>query len=386
MLKEIKVLEDAYQLPTYAKIPLSIERGSDCHVYDVEGNAYLDLYGGHAVISTGHCHPRVVQAIREQAERLIFYSNAVYNGARAQALQLLLKMAAPPFVQAFFANSGSEANENAIKLARALTRRREIISLIHSFHGRTYGSLSSTGIAKYSSYLNTPVPAHRVLPASEAAAAISTDTAAVMIEPIQSLGGMREIPLDTLREISSAARRSSALLIFDEVQTGISRTGTFLYSQQPDIRSSGVQPDITTLAKGIASGLPASALLVTGEVARQVKSGDLGATFGGGPLACAAIRATLQVIEEEKLGENAAATGRYLREKLRSVPMVREVLGRGLLIGMRLDRKAKEVQEHLLSRRIIVGTSDDAEVLRLMPPLTLRREAADLLIDAMSHL
>jgi len=382
-IKQLREDEDRYQLHTYAKFPFFIDRGKGCCVYDEGGNEYLDLYGAHAVASTGHCHPAVVKAIREQAGRLIFYSNVAYCSVRARAVKKLLLMAGEPYHQAFFVNSGSEANENAIKLARSLTGRREVISVSGSFHGRAYGSLSATGIPKYHDYLNTPVPNHRILPAEEVARAVSDATAAVLIEPIQSMGGMREVTLKDLKEIQKACQKEGALLIFDEVQTGIGRTGTFLYSGR-----GGVHPEMVTLAKGIASGFPAGALLVTREVASSVKSGDLGTTFGGGPLASAAIEATLETIEREKLVENAARTGTYLREALSKLKAVDEVLGRGLLIGIKFKPplSAKAVQQGLLKERILAGSSIDPQVLRLMPPLILGEKEADRLVKALKSL
>lgn len=381
MRDALQQLEDRYQLGTYTKLPLSIERGQGCYVYDAHGTSYLDFYGGHAVVSTGHCHPCVVQAIQEQAAQLIFYSNAAYNGMRAAAVAKLLEMAGPPYHQVFLANSGSEANENAIKLARAASGRPEIISMIGSFHGRTYGSLSSTGIAKYVEYLNTPVPMHRVLPPAQVAAQVCGRTAAVLIEPIQSLGGVRQIGPNVLADIQAACRHHGAYLIFDEVQTGIARTGSFLCAGR-----NGIHPDMVTLAKGLASGFPAAALLVTQELSEKVKPGDLGTTFGGGPLACAAMVATLRVIEEEKLADNAARVGNHLRERLQLCAGVEEVRGRGLLLGIKVKRRAQEIREALFHKRILVGTSDDPQVLRLMPPLVITVKEANLFLDAFSLL
>ena len=380
-VEQTKRYEDRYQLGTYTKMSISLERGQGCYVYDSDGKAYLDFYGGHAVVSTGHCHPKVVQAIQEQAARLIFYSNVAYSDVRARAVARLIEMAGPPYHQVFLANSGSEANENAIKLARAATQRPEIISITGSFHGRTYGSLSATGIEKYVSYLNTPVPMHRSVPPEQVADEVSQITAAVLVEPIQSMGGVREIPLEILTKIQSACRRNGAYLVFDEVQTGVARTGTFLYSGRGEVYA-----DMVTLAKGIASGFPASALLVTEVLAEKVKPGDLGTTFGGSPLACASLEATLEVIQEEKLAENAQRMGDYIRENAQGMDEVVEVRGRGLLLGLRLRTKAKEIQRLLLEKQILVGSSDDPFVLRLMPPLNITRQEAASLLKALSTL
>ena len=374
--------EDRYQLRTYAKLPISIIRGKGCYVYDEQGEKYLDLYSGHAVTSTGHCHPRVVKAIRQQAAQLIFYSNVAYNNTRARSVKKLLEIAGDPYHQVFLTNSGSESNENAIKLARAFTGRTEILSLEGSFHGRTYGSLSSTGISKYRNYLNTPVPQHRILPMSKLAQEISEKTAAVLIEPIQSMGGMVEITPETLHQIYESCKRSEALLIYDEVQSGVARTGTFLYAGREEI-----YPDLVSLAKGIASGFPCGALLVTEKLAKRVHTGDLGATFGGGPLACAAMEATLDVISQENLAQNALKLGSYLRKNLMSFEKVETVLGRGLLLGIKLrdGKQAKDLHRALFLKHILSGTSMDPQVLRLMPPLILTTKEADIFLEVVGE-
>jgi acetylornithine/N-succinyldiaminopimelate aminotransferase len=376
--------EDRYQLKTYAKWPICLERGEGCYVYDSDGKRYLDLYGGHAVVVTGHCHPKIVRAIQEQAARLIFYSNVVYNSARSRAVRKLVQAAGPPYYQAFLANSGSEANENAIKLARALTGRTEVVSLEGSFHGRTYGSLSATGIAKYSAYLNTPVPDHRIVAAQAAAAAISGKTAALLVEPIQSLGGINVIPPELLTEMRQACSNHGAFLIFDEVQVGIGRTGRFLYSG-----INNVCPDMVTLAKGIASGFPASALLLTEPLAQKVKNGDLGTTFGGGPLACACIEATMDFIREEDILAHVRRMSSHIQDEVSRLPIVREVRGVGLLLGLRFADpwvSAKSVQLALQAKGILTGTSDDPSILRLMPPLIIGKAEIDLFITTLASL
>lgn len=375
-------LEDLYQVPTYAKMPLSIERGEGCFVYDSDNVSYLDMYGGHAVVCTGHCHPHVVESVQKQVARLIFYSNATYNSVRAAAVRKLVETAGEPFRQVFLVNSGGEANDNAIKLARAMTGRKEILSFQNSFHGRTYGSLSATGVGKYRDYLNTPVPGHRILPTDAVPREISEKTAAVLVEPIQSMGGVVAIPTEVLKSIESACRQAGALLIFDEIQTGLCRTGPFLYAQRI-----GASPDIVTLAKGLASGLPAGAVLVTGEIGNKIKKGDLGSTFGGNPLTCAAILATLEVLETEHLGANAREQEEYLRQELSAFDNVAEVRGAGLLIGIRFkEQTAKEIQSSLFEKRILAGTSSDPQVLRLMPPLILSRQEASLFLDSLQEL
>ena len=381
-MNDPKQLEDRFQLDTYAKLPISVEKGRGCSVFDEKGTEYLDLYGGHCVCSTGHCHPKVVKAIQQQTAELIFYSNATYNSVRGQAIAKLAQFCEPGNYQAFLANSGAEANENAIKMARALTGRTVVLSTENAFHGRTYGSLSATGIQKYRDYLNTPVPNHSVLPVEEVPRAVSEETAAVLIEPIQSMSGVEEISIETLKEIEEACRAKGALLIFDEIQTGVGRTGSFLFSQQL-----GISPDLTSLAKGIASGYPAAVLLVSESISPQVKRGDLGSTFGGNPVACAAMHATLEVLEEEDLLSNAAVIGSYLKRKLRELDSVKEVRGRGLLLGISFkDYTAREVQAHLIKNHILAGTSNNPKILRLMPPLTLSHANADQFIEVLREL
>lgn len=374
-----KELESRYQLETYKKLPLVLERGEGSYVFDETGRRFLDLYGGHAVSSTGHCHPKVVEAIQRQAGRLLFYSNVVYSDVRAQAAARLIRAAGDPYYQAFFVNSGAEANEAALRIARRATGRQKIVALAGGFHGRTLGAASVTGLGHYRPKGENPnvqfiEPGD--LPAAEAA--VDGATAALILEPIQSMAGVREPSPDTFRSIRELTRSKGALLIYDEVQTGAGRVGSYLYSGLH-----GVAADLVSLAKGIASGVPMGAVLTTREVAATVQSGDLGSTFGGGPLAAAALLATLEVFETEALGRRVTETSQWLKEKLRKIAGVEEVRGRGLLLGLRLVRPAAEVQKSLLEHQIITGTSDDPAVLRLLPPLVLTIEEAAPFIDAL---
>jgi acetylornithine aminotransferase/acetylornithine/N-succinyldiaminopimelate aminotransferase len=384
----MKEKEDRYQAATYAKLPMSIEKGSGCYVYDDQGNAYLDFYGGHCVASTGHCHPRVVKAIQEQAAKLLFYSNATYNSTRARAAEKIISLSGNSYYQVFLVNSGAEANENAIKLARAVTGRTEVISSFNAFHGRTYGALSSTGIGKYKEYLNTPVPDHTIISIEDIPGAVSDKTAAVLIEPIQSMGGVRVIPEKLLEQISRTCAEKGTLLIFDEIQTGIGRTGTFLYSQQLNF-----VPDLTTFAKGVASGIPAGGVLLTRKIAGALKFGDLGSTFGGGPVPSAAILATMETLEEEDLPGNSLRTGEHIVRGVEAIASgnpaspVKGISGKGLLLGVKFEgTTAREVQSRLIKDSILAGTSHDPQVLRLMPPLTLTIEEADQLILSLEKL
>lgn len=377
-------LEDAYQLKTYKKFPLTIERGGDVWLYTSEGKRYLDLYGGHAVVVTGHCHPRVVEAIRAQAERLIFYSNLVYNNVRAEAAQKLIEVAPAGLTKVFFVNSGAEANENALKLARKVTGRSKIISFEGGFHGRTVGALSATGIKKYRAASGPLLPDHHFVPFGDletTAAVMNEEVAGVLLEPIQSMAGVRVASAEFYQGLRRLCDEVGAMLMYDEVQTGFGRTGEFFFTPRY-----GVTPDMITLAKGIASGVPMGAVLVSDRIAECVGYGDLGTTFGGGPLACAALLATIGVIQEEGLLENVRAQSDYLRDQLATLNDIEDVRGLGFLIGIQFKREASIYQQHLLANRILTGLSDDPYVLRLLPPLTLQRRAIDYFLDALSEI
>jgi len=381
--EDIIAIEEKYQVATYKKFPFVISRGEDVWVYTTEGERYLDLYGGHAVVSTGHSHPRIVKAISDQAARLIFYSNLVYNDVRARAARKLVEVAPDLLSKVFFANSGTEANENALKIARKLTGALKIISFEGGFHGRTPGSLSATGLPKYREGVSPLLEGHVYAPFGDLAAVeslIDSDTAAVILEPIQSMGGVRLAAPEFYQGLRDICDEAGAMLIYDEVQTGMGRTGEYFFASRL-----GVVPDMVTLAKGIASGIPIGAVLMTEEVAAEIKVGDLGTTFGGGPLAAAALEATIDVIRDEGLLENVRVNSQYLFGALGSLDSVQEVRGLGYLVGIKFKGgSAKPYQQGLLEKKIITGLADDPSVLRLLPPLTLRQQEIDLFLEALS--
>lgn len=376
-------IEEQYQVATYKKFPFVIERGEDVWVYTSEGERYLDLYGGHAVVSTGHSHPRIVKAISDQASRLIFYSNLVYNDARARAAKKLVETAPEPLSKAFFVNSGTEANENAMKIARMLTGRKKIISFEGGFHGRTPGSVSATGLAKYRENVSPLLEGHVYAEFGKidsVNALLDEETAAVILEPIQSMGGVRMAEPEFYQALRRRCDEEGAMLIYDEVQTGMGRTGEFFFAGR-----FGVVPDMIALAKGIASGVPMGAVLMTDAIAGEIRTGDLGTTFGGGPLACAALEATVDVMRDEGLLENVRENSEYLFAELKKMLLVEEVRGLGYLVGIKFPGgSAKPVQQALLDRKIITGLSDDPSVLRLLPALTLKRTEIDLFLDELS--
>ena len=377
--------EDFYQLPVYKRFPIQLARGSGSWVYDTQGTAFLDLYGGHAVASTGHCHPRVVERIKAQAESLLFYSNVVGLEVRGQAAKRLVAMAGEPYSKVFFVNSGAEAVENALKIARQATGRSRILSFEGGFHGRTLGAISACGIKKYRAAIHGEVPGYTVLPWEDLKALEleleKGDVAGVIIEPIQSLAGVREVGSEFLCALRELTTQHGSELIFDELQTGIGRTGRFLYAG-----FHGVFPDLVTLGKGLGSGLPVGAVLCNESVSRSVTYGDLGTTFGGGPLAMAAVDETLAVIEEEKLIERATQHFRYLSGHLHAYDGRIKLLGRGLLIGLHYEGGAKSLFDAMLARNIIIGTSDDPPVARLMPPLTIQEQDLDRFLGILDQL
>jgi acetylornithine/N-succinyldiaminopimelate aminotransferase len=383
---EIAGLEERYQLATYKKMSLAAERGEGSWIETSEGERYLDLYGGHAVAATGHCHPHVVAAIRAQAERLLFYSNLVYSEARARASERLVSIAPPSITKAFFCNSGTEANENAMRMARMATGREKIVTFAGGFHGRTADAISATFLGKYRELGRPNVPGHLRAEFGdlESVRAVADETvAAIMLEPIQSMAGVVMAEPEFYGALRELATERGILLIYDEVQTGIGRTGQWFFAGSE--AGARVIPDIITLAKALGSGVPVGACLVGEGVASAIKENDLGTTFGGGMLAMAAVTATLEAIEADAMLENVRAVESHLRERLATVPQVTRLRGLGLLLGIEFKEKAAPIHRALLERRIITGTSSDPHVLRLLPPLCLKHEEADLFADTLKE-
>jgi acetylornithine/N-succinyldiaminopimelate aminotransferase len=384
---EIAAREEQFQLATYKKMRVAAARGRGAWIETNEGERFLDLYGGHAVAATGHCHPRVVEAIKRQADELLFYSNLVYSEVRARAAEKLVSCAPAPLVKVFFCNSGTEANENAMRMARMKTGRERVITFTGSFHGRTADAISATFLGKYRDLGRPNVPGHvcAEFGSIESVASVADESvAAVMLEPIQSMAGVREAAPEFFRALRELCDERGMLLIYDEVQTGIGRTGEWFFAGSD--AGARVVPDVLTLAKALGSGVPVGACLTTNEVASAIKENDLGTTFGGGMLAMAAVAATLEAIEADAMLENTRLLEAYLRVRLKELPRVARVRGRGLLLGVEFkDEIAAQVHKSLLERRVITGTSSDARVLRLLPPLCLQREEVDLFVEALKE-
>ncbi|MGA9855522.1 MAG: aminotransferase class III-fold pyridoxal phosphate-dependent enzyme [Gammaproteobacteria bacterium] len=368
-------------LPTYAPYPFPLVSGQGERVFDDQGMAYLDFYGGHCVASTGHCHPAVAAAITEQARKLIFYSAAAQLPVRDRAAQALVEFGGAGMAAVFFCNSGAEANESALKVAIKLTRRSHLVAFQGAFHGRSLLALSVTDSSALRKDYQTLLAPTQFLPFADPAALESADfsqVAAVIVEPIQSMAGVKTANAKWFSALRQKCTQAGALLIFDEVQTGIGRLGMPFAAN-----FYGVTPDMITCAKGMASGVPMGGLLMNDGVASALKPGDLGSTFGGGPLACAALIATLKVIVDENLMERANNLAKTIRSGL-SNGVVLKVRGEGLLLGLDAATQAKALKTHLLKHQILVGGSDDPGILRLMPPLTVTDQAVEKLLASIA--
>ena len=373
---------EASLLPVYAQMPVRPVSGSGSWITDESGHRWLDAYGGHAVSSTGHSHPHVVAAIARQAEQLLFYSTVLPHPNRERLADMLVARMPAPLSSVFFANSGAEANENAFHLARKVTGRQRIVSVEGGWHGRTLGCLAVTDGEKYmASARRAGMELSRKVRFNDAGAleqCLGDDVAALIVEPVQGMMGARDCSPEFLARARELTAERSVMLIFDEIQCGVGRSGHFTAAE-----SYGVTPDLLTMAKGLGSGLPISATVATGAIAAQAAIGDLGSTFGGGPVPCAAAIATLEVIDSESLLENVARVGAHIRTGAEALGVT--VQGRGLLLGLRLERPAAEVQKELFGKRVLTGTSTDPQVLRLMPPLSFSLEEADVLLAALGE-
>ncbi len=365
-------------LPVYAQMPVRPVSGRGAWLTDEDGAEWLDAYGGHAVASTGHSHPRVVQAIAEQAGRLFFYSTAVPHPLREKLAEELVARCPGTLGRVFFCNSGAEANENALHLARKATGRRAVASVTGGWHGRTVATLAccdgetyEAGARRAGMALSARVTFNDL---ASLDAVLNDSMAALIVEPIQGMAGARDCSADFLRAARRICTERGIALLFDEVQCGVGRSGVFTAAEHY-----GVVPDGLTMAKGLGSGYPIGALVAGPMLAHGVGVGDLGSTFGGGPVACAAALATLAVISDEDLAGNAARVGAHIAAGARALG-AKKVWGHGLLLGLDFGLPAKQLQGGLFTHRILTGTSSDPGVLRIMPPLTLSIQEADVLL------
>ncbi len=351
----------------YPLFDIEIVRGKGCRVYDADGNEYLDLYGGHAVISVGHCHPYYVEKLTEQLNKLGFYSNSVVNGLQQTLAGKLGKISGYDDYSLFLINSGAEANENALKLASFHNGKKRVLSFCKSFHGRTSAAVRVTDNPKIIAPINEMIPV-TYLPLNDAHAVEEElkkgDVSSVIIEGIQGVGGIQLPSIMFLQELRALCTKYEAVLIVDEIQSGYGRTGKFFAHQY-----AGIRPDIITVAKGIANGFPMGGVLIS-PLFKPVY-GMLGTTFGGNHLACAAAIAVLDIMEKENLLENVQRVGAYLLSELRKMPRIKEVRGEGLMIGIEFDEPVKALRTKLLFEEKVFTGVAGTNTIRLLPPLCL---------------
>ena len=371
--------------PVFARYAIVMSHGDGVYAYDTEGKKYIDFLGGIAVNILGHAHPKLVKAIAEQAGRMIHCSNLYYTEAQTQLGQSLVEISG--LNKAFVGNSGAEANEGAMKLARKYGKtisadKVEIIAADHSFHGRTLATLTATGQPKYQQGYEPLPGGFTHVPYNDIAAleaAISDKTCAVLLEPIQGEGGVIVPDSAYLKQVRQLCDTYGALLILDEIQTGMGRTGTmFAYEQ------SGIKPDVVTLAKGLGGGVPIGAFIATDKAAAAFSAGDHGSTFGGNPLACAAANAVLDIMAEEKLADNARVQGEYLKKQLQAMmakypALITEVRGVGLIAGAKLTRPGRDIVNQCLEKGAIINCTA-GDVLRFVPPLNITAAHIDEVI------
>lgn len=379
---------EKYYLPVFGRYPMVMELGQGCRVWDNEGNEYVDAFAGIAVNSLGYNHPVLVKAISEQASKLMHCSNLYYTEIQAKALRVVAE--ATGMDRIFFANCGAEGNEGAMKLARKYgvskaPTKYKIISADESFHGRTFDTLAATGHDYYHVGYGPLSPGHVLVPYGDIKALeaqMDDDVCAVLLEPIQGEGGVHVPSDEYLQQVRALCDKHDALLIFDEVQTGVARTGKwFAYMH------SGVNPDILTFAKGIGGGFPVAGFAVPERLAHVFKPGDHGGTFGGNPLACAAVYATLTTIKSEGLVDKVAEKGEYFKNELRKLQekypdKVTDVRGCGLMLGMEVAGEGKPIVESCLANNVIVNCTA-GNVIRIVPPLIISKEEIDIVVAAL---
>jgi acetylornithine aminotransferase len=364
----------------YPLFPITPVRGEGCYVWDEQGTQYLDLYGGHAVISIGHSHPAFLERVSSQLKQLAFYSNSIQNPLQEALARQLGALSGYPDYQLFLCNSGAEANENALKMASFFTGRRKVVAFTGGFHGRTSLAVALTdnpGIV-------APVNAHdgvAILPLNDIEAAeqalAAGDVAAVIIEGIQGVGGIQVPQPDFMKQLHALCQQHGTLLIADSVQCGCGRTGQYFAHDWYGIRA-----DMYTMAKGIGNGFPVAAVAIQPGI--PAKFGQLGTTFGGSHLACAAALSVVEVMQEENLMDNARTVGNYLIGKLQAFPELVEVRGRGLMIGFDLPYAAKKIREKLLfEHQVFTGSASTPQTIRLLPPLSLTLNQADHFLECL---
>lgn len=383
--KEIIETDERLMAPLFWKRPVVVDHGKGVYLYDTEGNQYLDGTSNYGVALTGHSHPKVVQAIKDQSEKLISCHGTFYNPIKSQFLDKLSEIAPSSLNKCYMSNSGTEAVEYALKLARKATGKKGFIGMMNGFHGKTMGSLSLTWNKKYRTPFMPLLQDVSHVPFGKSERLqdkITDETAAVILEPIQGESGINIPPEGYLQEVRDICTDNGVLMILDEIQTGTGRTGKFLAAEH-----SGVLPDIVCLSKAIASGFPMGVTLSTEEVALNLKTGDHSSTFGGNPLACAAGKATLDVIDGESLMQNATTLGNYLLNELRKLQdysIVRKVRGKGMMLAIETKFSVLDIIMGSLEKNVLVLEAG-RNVVRLLPPLVMNKEEADKMVQVLSE-
>ena len=383
--QELIKIEDDYFINTFTRQPIVLDHGDGVKVTDIDGNEYIDMFEGIAVNALVHNNPKLVKAIQDQAEKLIHISSIYYNEPALIYAKRLVELTS--FDRIFYANSGAEANEGAIKLAIKYTGKSEVISTVESFHGRTIMTLAATGHEHYHEPFKSVLPNGFInVPYNDIEAikeAITENTAAIIVEPIQGEGGVNIPDVNYLKEISKICKENNIVFIVDEVQTGFGRCGSLFAHELFDVK-----PDIMTMAKGIGGGVPMGGILATEEVASAFVPGDHGTTFGGGPLVCAAANAVLDVIYEEDLLANSKEVGQYLKEELEKLQekhdIIKEVRGCGLMVGIELTTPGAEYVDKLREKGFLINCTAGS-VLRLVPPLIIKKEEIDEFVKALDE-
>ena len=365
----------------YPLFDIEITKGRGCYTYDKNGVEYLDMYGGHAVISIGHSHPYYIQKMEEQMEKLVFYSNSVQNSLQVKLAEKLGKLSGYEDYSLFLINSGAEANENALKLASFHTGRKKVVAFSKSFHGRTSAAVRVTDNPNIVAPLNEDLdveflPLNDIQAVKEALK--NKDVCAVIIEGIQGVGGIQVPETEFLKSLREVCTATGTILILDEIQSGYGRSGKFFAHQH-----AGIQPDMITTAKGMGNGFPIGGVLIS-PLFKPVH-GMLGTTFGGNHLACSAAIAVLDVMKGEKLVENAATVGSYLIKKLNAFPQIKEIRGMGLMIGIEMNEPVKQLRNNLLFEQKVFTGASGTHVIRLLPPLNISKQDADLFLSRFSN-
>lgn len=370
--------------PVYPLFDLSLVKGEGAHVFDDQENKYLDFYGGHAVISVGHHHPKYKATLENQLSQLAYYSNSVKLPIQEELADKLGTLSGYHAYDLFLCNSGAEANENALKLASFHTGRKKVIAFDGGFHGRTSAAVAVTDNPKIQAELNDTsfvirLPYNNIEQLKQTFAEQSEEIAAVIVEPIQGVNGIQMMDEDFMQAIEQLCNENGSLFIADEVQAGFGRTGKFFSHQLFNVR-----PHLITMAKGMGNGFPVGGVLIHPSV--QAWFGMLGTTFGGNPLACAAALSVVEIIKEEQLLQNAQTVGDYLIHELKKIPQVKNVRGVGLMVGIEFDFPVKVLRKHLIFEgKVLTGSSKQANILRLLPPLNITKKEVDIVIAALKQ-